>query len=241
MRTELLIASALGAAALLALNPVRLLPLSEASLFFIVIGVTYGVMSAFAINDVDKALDQLRDSFNEEVSSLKAVYLLSKGLSDKSVYKRVATGIKAYCDEAISLDLQAYVKGNEVHKKFHSLLGLLSTIKVRGARDNAIFDAIIGDARKASAARDQQIALAMDRLPATQWVLEIFLSVLLVLILSITYLPSTYTSTLFVFLMVFAILLTLVVIYELDSMGDFEDEISNEPYRKLVSLINSEV
>jgi hypothetical protein len=240
MKTISLAVIAIILALTLALNPIKLLPLDESSLFFVVIGVTYGVMSAFAINDVDKALDELRDSFDLEVSSLKSVYLLSKGLSDKSAYKKIAKSIKEYCTETISLNLEAYAQGNEAHKKFHSLLWLLSAIKVRGARDNAIFGAIIDEAKLASTSRDRQITLAKDRLPLIQWILELFLSVLLVLILAITTLPYSAASLVVVFLMVSAILLTLIVIYELDTMSDFEDEISNEPYRKLILLMDDD-
>ncbi len=223
----------------LALNPVKLLPLTEASLFFIVIGVTYGVMSAFAISDVDTALDQLRDAFNIEVSALKSIYLLSKRLSDSKAFKRIASALLEYCNETMALELSAYAKGNEAHKKFHSLLALLSSVKVNGSRDGVLFDAVVDEARKASEARDRQIALARDRLPIAQWLFEVFLSVLLVFILTLVILPYNAVSITITALMMSAILLVLVVIYELDSMGDFEDEISNEPYRKLIALIQS--
>ena len=89
--------------------------------------------------------------------------------------------------------------------------------------------------------RDEQIILTKDRLPKIQWVLEVFLSMILIIILTIVVLPDGAVSTVVEFLMLSAILLTLVVIYELDSMNDFEDEISNEPYRKLIALIEKGV
>jgi hypothetical protein len=139
----------------------------------------------------------------------------------------------------MALELSAYAKGNEAHKKFHSLLALLSSVKVNGSRDGVLFDAVVDEARKASEARDRQIALARDRLPIAQWLFEVFLSVLLVFILTLVILPYNAVSITITALMMSAILLVLVVIYELDSMGDFEDEISNEPYRKLIALIQS--
>ena len=89
MKTTFLIVIAAIVSGALALNPFKFLSFDDASLFFTVIGVTYGVMSAFAINDTDKALDQLRDAFGKEVSSLKSIYLLSKSLSDKIAFKNL--------------------------------------------------------------------------------------------------------------------------------------------------------
>jgi hypothetical protein len=240
MKTQFLVITAVVVAGLLALNPIKILSLEDASLFFTVIGVTYGVMSAFAINDVDKALDELRDSFGQEVSSLKAIYLLSKRLSDKVIFKKICSGIIEYCKETIALDLSAYGKGTKAHRKFHYLLGLLSSIKIKGARDNAIFSSIIEETRTALTARDMQITLANDRLPRMQWVLEIFLSLILIIILTTVSTPGGYIYMFVIAMMMFAILLTLVAIYELDSMRDFEDEISNAPYRNLIALIKEE-
>lgn len=241
MKTSFLIIMTMAVSTALALNPIKLLSLADAGLFFTVIGVTYGVMSAFAINDVDKALDQLRDSFGHEASALKSIYMLSKRLSDKVAFKKIRFSMLEYCKETIALDLDAYGSGTKAHLKFHSLLGLISDIKIKNGRDSVFFNSIIDEAKLASNARDEQIMLAKDRLPKVQWVLEIFLSLLLVIILTIVIIPTDPISTFVVFMMLSAILLTLVVIYELDSMRDFEDEISNEPYRKLIFLIESGV
>ncbi len=240
MKTWMLAAIMVTISIVLSLNPIKLLPLNEASLFFVVIGVTYGVMSAFSISDTDGALDQLRDAFSIEVSALKSVYLLSKRLSNKRILKKINKSILEYCDETIILALADYSEGIKANKKFHSLLSLVLNIKVNNSKDSILFDAIIDEARKASEARDFQITLAKDRLPTVQWLSEIFLSTILVIILTLVILPYNPMSIIITALMMSAILIVLVVIYELDSMRDFEDEISNDPYRKLIALIKAE-
>ncbi len=241
MRTSFLLVAVVVISALLALDPIKLLSLSDASMFFMVIGVTYGVVSAFAINDVDKSLDQLRDSFGREASALKSIYLLAKRISDNAAFRKIQLAMLDYCRETIDLDLSAYEKDSSAHLKFHSLLGQISSIKIKNRRDDAFFSSIIEEAKIASNSRDEQIILTKDRLPKIQWVLEVFLSMILIIILTIVVLPDGAVSTVVEFLMLSAILLTLVVIYELDSMNDFEDEISNEPYRKLIALIEKGV
>ncbi len=241
MKTGFLIIIAILVSAILALNPFKFLSFNDASLFFTVIGVTYGVMSAFAINDTDKALDQLRDAFGKEVNSLKSIYLLSKSLSDNVAFKKICSSIVEYCKETIDLDLAAYGQGTKAHIKFHSLLSLISGIKIRGTRDRALFASILEDTKITSMSRDEQIILARDRLPKMQWILELFLSFILIGILTVVSVPQTIVSVAVVFFIMVAILFTLIVIYELDSMKDFEDEISNEPYRKLIAIVEHRI
>ena len=241
MNTHMLVILAIGLSIILALNPIKLISLTDASLFFTVIGVTYGVMSAFAINDVDKALDQLRDSFGHEVSALKAIYLLSKNLSDNKTIKKIKASTIEYCRDTIALELTAYSNAAKAHLKFHSLLGLIASLKIKNNRDKVLFNSIVEEAKTASKARDEQLILARDRLPKIQWVLELFLSLLLIIILTVVSIPQTTMAEVITFFMMLAILLTLIVIYELDSMRDFEDEISNEPYRKLIAVIEKDL
>ncbi len=234
--TYLLLAVSIVIAAAATSYPYKQVSVADGTIFLTVIGVTYGLISAFSINNADKCLDQLRDSFAHEASSLRAIFLMSRKLKDNSIKKKIKHLLEDYCKDTINLDIKEYENGVSAHEKFNDLANAVFETKSKMDSDNRLLTSMTQELVKASSLRDEQIVLARDRLPATQWALELFLSIVLISGLSMTNFQDSM-SHIFVFMLNLSVLVILVVIYKLDSVTDFEEEVSNEPYRSLLRLI----
>ncbi len=240
MKTYFYMIFAILVSFLLSLNSVKIFSLEEISLFLTVIGLVYGLISAFTINNAWERFSKIRDGISNETNSLIMVYILSKKFSDKVSFRKLKNKILDYSKDVPKIEWHDYWKSEETHKKFREITEIFSGMKLRNEKDEGLFDAIGEELRNASAARNAQLVLSQSRISKVQWVLNIFLSVILIGGLVFLSIPNYVLSIFIIASTIAAILMIIVVIYELDSMKVAEEEVSNEPHRQVVRIISKE-
>jgi hypothetical protein len=131
-----------------------------------------------------------------------------------------------------------YWESEIAHQKFRCLIEIVAEIRVKNQKDVELFDEVYEELRHASSARNTQLILAKTRLSSAHWLLNIFLSAVVVLGLVTLSLPNILPSIFIVTSMVAAVIMILFVIYELDSMKFAESEISCEPYANVIRIVS---
>ena len=240
MRTYTYMVFAILSAFLLSLNTIKIFSVDEISLFLTVIGLIYGLISAFTINNAWERFSKIRDAIAEETNSLITANIFAKKLSDKASAAKIKDKIIDYCMQVPEIEWRDYWKSEKTHKTFREIVEIFADIKLKNSKDVELFDDIGEELRDASAARNSQLVLSQTRISKIQWILNIFLSSILIAGLLLTSLPNYPLSIFIIATMIAAVLMILVVIYELESMKLAEEEVSNEPYRQVVHIIKSD-
>jgi hypothetical protein len=238
MRTYVYLLFALFVAALLSLNSFKLFTLDEISLFITVVGLMYGLMAAFTINNAWERFSKMRDAISQETDGLITMWIYTKHMSDKKSVELIRTQVIEYCDEAPRIEWDNYWKSVETHKKFHTLIDLISEMKVKNQKDALLFAELSEELRSATTGRNSELILSTTKVSPMQWTLNIFLSFILIVGLTLLGLPN-YTLTIFtVSTMVAAIIMILCVIYELDTLKFAEKETFCDPYAQVIRVVS---
>jgi len=222
---------------LLSLNTTKFFDFQETSLFLTVIGLIYGLISAFTINNAWERFSKIRDQIANETNSLIAAYLYSKHVSDKLTFNKLKTKIIEYCKEIPKIEWHNYWHSKKTHKKFRDIIEIISDMKLKNIKDIELFDEISEELRSASQARTSQLVLSRTRVSKMQWILNIFLSLILIIGLVFLQLPNYPLSIFIISTMIISILMILYVIYQMDSLKIGEEEVSTEPYNEVVNII----
>ena len=238
MKTYLFMVLSVLFAFLLSLNTIKVFSLDEISFFITVIGLIYGLIAAFTINNSWERFSKIRDAISQEMNSLTTAYIYAKQLSDRRAVALLQRTIIAYCDDVPQVDWGKYWKSERTHALFRSLITIVAEMKLKSTKDVELFDEVSEELRNASTARNTQLILAQTKISITQWTLNIFLSLILVIGLVFLSIPNYALSLFIVTSMVAAVCLILVVIYELDSMRFAEREISCEPYAGVIRVVS---
>lgn len=241
MKTYAYSIAAILVALLLSTNNTRLFPSDEISLFLTVIGLIYGLIAAFTINAAWERFSKIRDAIAAETNALTVMYIFSKQLSDKQAFNSLKCGVVDYCESVLKTEWHDYWKNDNLHKKFQDLIEVVARIKFKNKRDEELYTHMVGDEiRNAANARTLQLVLSQTRIPPVQWVLNIFLSSIIIIGLVFRYSSSNTILSAFITAgMIAATLMLLVVIYEFDSMKIAEEEVSNEPYRQVIRVVKA--
>lgn len=225
---------------LLSLNSIKLVSLDETSLFLTVIGLIYGLIAAFTINNAWERFSAIRDGISEEVYALISVYTYTKELSDKSSFRKFKEKLLDYCKDVPTIEWVDYWNSEPTHRKFRDLIRIIAQVKIKNIKDELLFNEITTELGNAARVRIRQIVLSQTRISGIQWMLNIFLSSILVLGLIFTSFPDYWLSVFIISTMVAAILMIFIVLYELDSMKLKKEDVSNEPHRQVIRIIESE-
>ncbi|MFH1307960.1 MAG: DUF4239 domain-containing protein [archaeon] len=225
---------------LISLNTFKIFSIDETSIFLTVIGLIYGLIAAFSISNAWEKFSKIRDAVAVETNSLESLYIYSKYLSDRSSFRKIKLKILDYCKEVPNIEWNQYWLSEKTHTKFRELVNLVAAIKINNEKDKEIFDEVSEELREAAAARNSQLVLSQTKIPKMQWILNIFLSVILVIGLIFLSIPNYYLSIFIVASMIASVLLILFVIYDLDSLRTAEEEVSIAPYNKLVKFISKD-
>jgi len=214
--------------------------MDEVGLFITVLGLIYGLIAAFTINTVWIRFDSIRNEISEEVSSLEQIWVYCKNLGNKNFLKKVSLLISDYCKEVPIVEWVDYWDSEKTHTKFRDIVSFILTFKPKNEGESVLFDQITDEIDSASKARGKQLLLSKLKLTKSQWFLNIFLSVVLIFLLAFVSIPKYTVSIIIVTVMISATLIILFIMYQFDSMKILEDEVSIEPYTRLVELIKKE-
>jgi len=223
---------------LISMNTFRVFSIEDMSFFLTIIGLTYGLVAAFSIDNSWEKFSKIRDAISQETASLKAIYLYSKYLSDKAISNNIKKKILAYCVEVPKVEWEEYHGNRKTHQKFEDLIDLVAMIIIKDTRDSELFGVISEELRYAISSRSSQLVLSQTKISTTQWTLNIFLSAILILGLTCLSLPHYLLATFMVASMISSIIFILIVIHEMDSLKTSDKEVYIEPYKDIVNLIN---
>ncbi len=224
-------------AILLSFNNIRIFTLEEMSVFLTVIGLIYGIMSAFAISNAWERFSKIRDAIAEETNALTTMYIYAKHMSDKNAVKKLKQKAIEYCKEVPRIDWPDYWNSEKTHKKFRDMIEIVAGMNLKGIKDVELFDDVSEELRIASTSRNLQLILSKTRLSKSQWVLNIFLSLIMIVGLTFLNVPDYLTAVVSTTLMIIAVIFILFVIYELDSLRVSDKEVSIEPWLKVAKFI----
>ena len=222
---------------LISLNTKRLFSLDEISVFLTVIGLIYGLIAAFTINNAWERFSKIRDAIAEETSSLLNVFYFAKNTTDKKTATLLRDKLISYSTDVPKIEWKDYWKSEATHAKFREIEKLIAEMKIKTNKDIALYDHIANEMIEATSSRNEQLVLSQTRITNLQWLLNIFLS--LVLVIGIAFLNwGNYLLSIFITTaMIIAILLILFVLHEIDAMKVGEQEVSIAPYYQLVRII----
>jgi hypothetical protein len=223
---------------LVSFNAVRVFPVNEMSLFLTVVGLIYGLIAAFTINNTWERFSKIRDAISEETSSLLNLYVILRRISDKSLLGRFSRTVKEYCSEVVQIEWKDYWSSEQTHKKFMELFDIIGEAKLKTTKDEVLYEQCYQELREASTARTQQLVLAQTKLSVVHWVLVLFLSAVLVVSIVFMSLPLGFMTIFISTCMMASVGLILLVIYELDSMKTAEKEVSVDPYTNLAKKLS---
>lgn len=223
---------------LVSFNAVRVFPVNEMSLFLTVVGLIYGLIAAFTINNTWERFSKIRDAISEETSSLLNLYVILKKMGDKSLLGRFSRTVKEYCNEVVQIEWKDYWSSEQTHKKFMELFDIIGEAKLKTTKHEVLYQQCYEELREASTARTQQLVLAQTKLSVVHWVLILFLSAVLVVSIVFMSLPLGFMTIFISTCMMASVGLILLVIYELDSMKTAEKEVSVDPYTNLAKKLS---
>ena len=159
------------------------------SLFLTVVSLIYGLIAAFTINNAWERFSKIRDAVAEETNSLVTMYIFAKQLSDKIAFKKLKETLSEYTQEVPTIERHEYWASEKTHKKFRTLIKIVSEIKLKNQKDIELFDEVGEELRDAAATRNAQLVLAQTRVPKLQWALNILLSAILIIGLVLVHSP----------------------------------------------------
>lgn len=215
----------------------KVFSLEELSLFLTVIWLIYGLIAAFTINNAWERYSKIRDAIAEETSSLLSLYYYMKQLSDKKSVKQFCEELIVYCNAVPNIEWTNYWKAEAVHERFRGIQQIVAGAKLKTDKENTIFQSIIWELGWATWARTTQLVLAQTRITRLQWILNIFLSAILLIGLALLQMPTANLTPIIIAAMMAAIMLIMLVIYEIDALGINDKEVFIEPYYQLVRII----
>lgn len=221
----------------LTLFTTKVFSLEELSLFLTVIGLIYGLIAAFTINNAWERYSKIRDAIAEETSSLLSLYYYMKQLSDKKSVQQFCDDLIIYCNAVPNVEWDDYWKAESVHEKFRKIQQIVAGAKLKTAKENTIFQSITNELGEATGARTTQLVLAQTKITRLQWILNIFLSVILLVGLALLKMPTANLTPIIIGAMICAIMLIMLVIYEIDALRINDKEVFIEPYFQLVRII----
>lgn len=223
----------------LGFNAFRILDVDSVGIFITIIGLVYGLLAAFTINNAWERFSKLRDLIAEETSSLQNAHIFLSRCSDKKTLGLFTNAVVEYCSAVKVTEWKAYWEDTKTTKIFEDVLRIVVDMKHRNDPQLVMYDKCLDEIREASTSRTSQLVLSRNRLPKVQWILIIFLSAILVFCVSFLAMPLSYSTAFMTSVMVASVLLILLIVYDLDSLKVAEQEVSEDPYQKLILYLKA--
>ena len=211
--------------------------LEELSLFLTVIWLIYGLIAAFTINNARERYSKIRDAISWETSSLLALYYYMKQLSDKKSFRQFCEELLIYCNAVPNVEWSDYWQAENVHSTFRNIQQIVAATKLKTQKENTLFQPIIWELGEIAGFRTDQLVLSQTRITKLQWILNIFLSIILLVGLALLQMPTVRFAVFVIATMMAAIMLIILVIYEIDSLKINDKEVFIDPYYQLINVI----
>lgn len=204
------------------------------------IGILFGIIVGFFIADLYTRYSTIRSNAAADSSSLSTFYLfaviIAKETGDTQWLTRVEDRIEQYVHHFMPLGWEDYHK---TEKDFTLIGESLKELQYRDSdKANEAFSNILNVYNGHSTARENLVMFGRDKLSWGEWLISLFLGVLLLVCLFYTKNDESLISVLFTGAISSAVLLLFVVLRDLDNLNFGENEISIEPYERVLDAID---
>ena len=210
-------------------------PVTESTITFI--GILFGIIVGFFIADLYTRYQGIRDNTGTDSSCLSTFYffaqILGQNKKNKKWLKKVEDRINNYIKKFMPLPWERY---SETQKEFDALGDSLKEVKYDTAKENETYSNILNVYNQHSEARENLVMFGKDKLSWGEWLVSLFLGVLL--LASLFYIKDTsIVSIVFTGAITSAILLLFLVLRDLNNLNFGEQAVSVEPYERVLDAI----
>lgn len=196
----------------------------EMRMVFSFIGVLFAILSAFFISSLWDRFTKIRALLSSESGSLENIYEFL-GLVDKKLAKESTKLIDTYIMKALESKFNEYQeKLREEYFAFYSLLGDL-----KNKNDDVPYTRILNILDHFTRTRKEIIARTKDHLGLYQWIGLLLLSSLLIT-LWLYVQPAGIFGVIIGSIFIFAVLVVLVIVHDLDNLVWSGKKVSTEVY-----------
>jgi len=201
------------------------------------IGILFGIIVGFFIADLYTRYSSIRENAASDSSCLSTFYffatVLAEETGDKEWLGRVEGRLEKYVHKFMPLGWEEYDK---TEKEFAEIGESLKELKYDTDKANEAYSNILAVYNQHSTARENLVMYGRDKLSWGEWLITLFLGVLL--LVSLFYVKdTTIISSLFTGSISAAILLLFIVVRDLNNLDFGENSISVEPYERVLDAM----
>ncbi len=198
-------------------------------------GILFGLIIGFFIADLYSRFAGIRNNAAVDSSCLSTFYYMATilGQKNKKWLEKVRERINKYVKKFMPLPWERY---SETEKEFSALGDSLKDIKYNTDKENETYSNILAVYSQHSDAREKLVMYGKDKLSWGEWLVTIFLGV--ILLVSLFYVKDTsLVSTIFTGALTSAILILFIVLRDLNNLNFGESAVSIEPYERVLDAI----
>ncbi len=202
------------------------------------VGLLFAILVGFFITDLWSRFQRIRESVAVEVSGLQTYYLFVQILGKYPRHKKWAEKQKELIDQYVKEFF--YVEWNNYEKidpLFNKIIESLGEIKeLKSNKEVETYTNFLPLLNEITTAREKLFMYGKDKLEKTEWLVILFLTVILVFSIFIT--RTAALSSLFLSgTLISTVVILLVILRDLDDLSFGEDMVSFEPYETIFDVI----
>ncbi len=201
------------------------------------IGILFGIIVGFFIADLYSRYQRIRENAAIDSSSLSTFYFMASILGESPKHKKwlseVNERINDYIKKFMPLPWEEYSK---TEPEFAALGNTLKKLKYTTDKENETYTNILVVYGQHSSAREKLTMYGKDKLSWGEWLVTLFLGLLL--LSSLFYVKDNSTiSTVFTGAITSAILILFIILRDLNNLNFGENEVAIEPYERVLDAI----
>ena len=207
----------------------------SAEMMLAVLGILFGIVVGFFINDLWTRFEHIRENVSTEVSGLTTYFSFVKILASTSkkhmpFLKETKELISKYLIKFFHVEWHEYKKTD---KEFDDIIDSLKDIPpLTTSKQSKTYNNMLPVLFKISTAREKLTMFGSDKLSKAEW--GVVISLALTLLFALFSLKTKeITSIIFTWLLTFSIVMLLFVMRDLNNLKFGEDIISFEPYESI--------
>lgn len=196
--------------------------LSAWGVFFSVFGVLYAIVAGFLVIEVLQRFTALQGILEEELNNIEDIrdylnFMDGQLKAVSKVYKALYVYVKSILDKEWPAMAKAEVTDSDTPAELFQLMNAIHQLRVTNKSDDVALQGLMSETFEITTLRTKRIDLANRSLPANLFILLIFMSVVLVIGISLLGVSSFWVHLIMVVAITFSIHLVYIVISDLNS------------------------
>ncbi|MCH7567845.1 MAG: DUF4239 domain-containing protein [Nanoarchaeota archaeon] len=201
------------------------------------VGILFGIIVGFFIADLYSRYQGIRDNAALDASSLSTYYSFAKILGQNKKNKRWLEKQKELINKYIHRFMPLpWPRYSETEPEFSAIVNSLGEIRYDTDKENETYSNMLAVVSGHSDAREKLVMYGKDKLTWGEWLVVLFLALLLVGSLFYVKVDSL-VSVIFTGALISAILILLFVLKDLNNLNFGESSVSVEPYERVLDAI----